>query len=579
MKPSLPLLVILVLFAGVTGCAKKKVEDTSAIVATVGARTITLEQLEQKLKDTPATYRPSEEGVEGLKVFLNTMIQKDLLAQAAEDSIGELDARQKVRLDRRVDNIIYELIEANEVRPDLTVTDAEVEQFYESRKIGYRPRHILVKSLGEANEIMKLLSEGAVFEALAMQMSIDRNTYSNGGDMGFISKGDTDPAFEAALINMKVGETAGPIKTGSGYHVIRLEDQREVELPPLDDDLMERMRMMILSRRAKELKDAFLSKIKDKIGVKYYPEPVRLIDRRFTALWATPEFLENPASIGSPGVDASHWFPEFTDEDRELPLVSIGDSTITLGTWIDKMHYAPALVWPKGGGDEWVRAHLDDTYYKDMVVAYGISKGMRKDPEVLRRKALAREEMLVNTFYFARIDTVSPPTPDEVWDHYEANLVSYSLPEDLFQASIYHFNDKDAAAEALARWKTGEDDNVIYKAYREAGQLTEWEPGEKHFRGVTEAELFDVVWPLQPGEYFGPISIFGDYIVGRMEGKTPAGPIPFEYARGRVGEDMLAMRKENRLQRILEDLKTKYPVVTHEDVLATSKLATVEEES
>jgi parvulin-like peptidyl-prolyl isomerase len=571
------LFLALAILAGIAGCGKKQAEDTSAIVATVGARTITLDQLEEKYRTTPLQYRPSEEGLEGLRAFLNTMVQKDLLAQAAEDSIGELNARQKIRLERRTDNIIYELIEGAEVRPDLTVTDEEIEEFYENRRTGYRPRHILVKSLGEANEIMRLLSEGAVFEALAMQMSIDRNSYREGGDMGFVSKGDTDPAFEQALLNMKVGETAGPIKTERGYHIVRLEDQREVQLPPLDDDLKERFKMMILSRRGKEIKDNFLSKIKDELGVKYFPEPVRLIDRRFTTLWANREFLEDPASIGSPGVDASEWFPEFLDEDRNLPLAQIGDSTVTLGAWIDKMYYAPALVWPKGGGDEWVKAHLDDTYYKDIVIAYGNSKAMRDDPEVQRRRVLAREEMLVNTFYFTRIDTVSPPTPDEVWDYYEANLPDYSLPEDLLQATIFHFNDADAATEALARWSAGESDNMVYKAYKEAGRITEWEPSGKYFRGKAEAELFDVVWPLEAGEFFGPISIFGDHLIGRMEGKTPAGPIPFEYARGRVAEDIWATRKENRLQEVLDDLRSRYPVVVNEDVLAGSELAEVEE--
>jgi parvulin-like peptidyl-prolyl isomerase len=576
MPLSIRLFVVLLLFAGLAGCGKKQVEDTSAIVATVGARSITLDQLEEMYKTTPISYRPSEEGLEGLKSFLNTMVQKELLAQAAEDSIGELNPRQKIRLERRTDNIIYELIESSEVRPSLTMTDAEVERFYENRRFGYRPRHILVKSLGEANEVMRLLSEGAVFEALAMQMSIDRKSYRDGGDMGFVSKGDTEPAFEEALLKMKVGETVGPVKTDRGYHIIRLEDQREVALPPLDDDLKERFRMIILSRRGKELKDEFLSRIKDETGVKYYPEPVRLIDRRFTQLWANQEFLDDPASIGSPGVDASKWFPEFLEEERELTLATIGDSTITLGAWIDKLYYAPALVWPKGGGDEWVRAHLDDTYYKDIVIAYGKIIGMRDDEEVLRRRALAREEILVNTFYFTRIDTVSPPTADEVWDYYEENLPRYSLPEDLAQATIFHFNDEAAAREALSQWRAGADDNTVYKAYQEAGKLTEWEPSGKYLRGNTEAELFDVVWTLEAGEYFGPLTIFDDHLIGRMEGKTPAGPIPFEYARERVAQDIWAERKEARLHEVLADLKTKYPVEVHEEVLAGSELAVVE---
>jgi parvulin-like peptidyl-prolyl isomerase len=569
----LPCLLAAVLALALSSGCSKKESGQGQVVATVGSRSITLDQLEDRFESTPEMYKPKEEGIEGLRKFLDVMIEKDLLAQAAEDTIGELNPRQKVRLENRTNSIIYEIIEASELQPDTDVTDEEIRDFYEKRKTGYRPRQIVVKSLSEANDIMNFLSEGAVFEALAMQKSIDRNSYQNGGDMGFISAGDTYPEIEAALRTMKVGETAGPIKTQLGYHILRLEDQRQVTLPPLDDDLKEQIKMMILTRRGIEAKTAFLDKVKEALGVKYDTEAVRLLDRRFTSLWANDKFKEDPASIGTPGADASGWFPEFTDEDRNLDLITIGDSTITMGQWIDKMKYAPAIVWPKGGGDEWVKKQLDNTYMKDMIVAYGLSKGMRDDPEVLRRRALSREEMLVNTFYFTRIDTISPPREDEMWDYYEKNIASYSLPEDFVQATMFHFKDEAAAVEALARWRSGERDDVVYKPYKEAGTLDDWQPNARLYRGNTEAELFDACWKLEAGDFFGPVVIFGDYIIGRMEGKTPAGPIPWEYAKDKVRTDMIDLRKEALLQEVLAGLKTKYPVKINESVLAGSRFA------
>ncbi len=560
-------------FAGLQGCSQKKeAGDGSAVVAEVGSRTITLDQLEEKYRTVPEMFKPREEGLEGLRKFLDTMIQKELVAQAAEDSIGGLDERQRMRLDRRTDNIVYEVVQAEEVRPDLEVGDAEIEELYERRKIGYRPRHILVKSLGEANEVMRLLSEGAVFEALAMQMSIDRNTYREGGDMGLILPGDVPPELDEALSDMKVGETVGPIKTDYGYHILRLEDQREVQAPPLDDDLRERLKLMILSRRSLESKKEFLDKVKEEIGVKYHTQAVRMIDRRFTELWDNKQFLEDPASIGSPGESAADWFPEFAEEDGDLPLMTIADSTITLGAWIDKMRYAPAIVWPKGGGDEWIRQHLDDTYYKDILIAYGEKKGMRDDPEVLKKRDLSREEILVNTFYRTRIDTVHAPTEAEALRYYEENVAHYSLPDDLVQASLLIFNEEEAAKEALERWGSGEDINMVYKDYKEAGTLKEWQPNEKLIKSTAEPELFNLCWELEAGEYFGPVAIFGDHIIGQVEGKSEAGPIPWLYARQRVHDDLKTHLTEKRLQEVMDELREKYKVTVHEDVLARSEL-------
>jgi hypothetical protein len=579
MKLHLSLFVVAlsVLSLSILGCSKKK-EGTS-VLATVGARTITLGDLEDAYRKTPAASRPTEEGLKGLREFLETMIQKDLVAQAALDEIRELSDVQKRRLENRATNIVFEVLEKRQVTPSFEVTDAEIESQYQKQKMGYRPRHILVKSLADANQVLSLLNQGAVFEALAMQMSIDSKTYKDGGDLGYINIGQMPPAFDDALMKMKVGETVGPIKTDRGYHIIRLEDKREMDLPPINDDMRERLKMQVLARRALVKKNDFMEKAKKAMGVKYHAEAVRLLDRRFTALWANQRFLDDPASTGQPNLDASSWFPEFSDEDRSLPLVTIGDSTITIGDYIAKKIYAPSLMWPKGGGDEWVRENLDDTYYKDIAIAYGLSLGLRDDPEVRDRVALAREEMLVNTYYRNRVDTLSAPTEKEAWQYYQDNLPRYSLPDDFVQAALLHFNDKDAAVETLKRLKAGDNPDLVYKEMKERGVVTDWDTSATLYRSQAEAEIFDTCWKAEPGEFFGPIEIFGEFIVGNLAGKTPAGPIPWEYARQRVASDLLDKRKDDRLHAILDKLRERYPVKVNEPVLATSTLLKEMEQS
>ena len=582
MKPSFSLCVVFLsaLCLPLLGCSKKQEEKAEGqILATVGTRTITLEQFEEKFKKMPSGMKPKEEGLEGLRRFLETMIQKELIAQVAEEEIRELTDKQKNRLENRTRNIIFEILDGREVRPNYEVADSEVEELHEKRKIGYRPRHILVKSLGEANEVLKLLSEGGVFEALSMEFSIDTRTYRDGGDLGYITLGEMPVEFDAALESMKVGETVGPVKTDRGYHIIRLEDSREMDRPPLDDKLREQLKFTIMARRAKTAKDNFLEKVKKEIGVKYHPEAVRLLDRRFTNLWANQEFLDSPASIGQPGGDASVWFPEFNDEDRDLSLVTMGDSTITLGDWIDKKRYAPSLVWPKGGGDEWIREHLDETYYRDIVIEYGLAKGMRDDPEVLEKRALAKEEMLVNIFYRQKVDTVSIPSMEEAWQYYEDNLSKYSLPDDLVQAALLRFTDRASAVETLEGWKAGDDQGELYKIMKDRGVLSDWDPQATFLRSEAEAEIFDVCWESEPGDFFGPIEIFEEFIIGRLAGKSPAGPIPWEYAQERVASDLHAKRKDDKLASIIDAAKLRFPVDVDDDVLAGSELLNVEEEA
>lgn len=330
------------------GCSKKDVVDTeTVVVATVGDRSITLKQFDESLEKMPDKYRPAEEGLEGLKEFLDTVINKELLAQVAEEEIGGLNEMQKMRWERMTRRFVFELVERREVHANTDVTDDEIEEAYK-RETVYRARHILLNSLAEAQRMRSLLDQGAVFEVAANKVSVDRRTAKDGGDLGPVSFGGMPAAIDEALEQMEVGETVGPVKTNLGYHIIKLEDKSQRELPPLDANMRDQLKNLLMGRKAQDDAKAFLEKAKKAVGVKYHPEAMRLLDRHFSALWAAPEFLKDPVSIGQPGVDPGPWFPDFSDEDRALPMVTIADSIVYLGDWIDRKYRAPALVWPKG---------------------------------------------------------------------------------------------------------------------------------------------------------------------------------------------------------------------------------------
>ena len=147
------------------------------------------------------------------------------------------------------------------------------------------------------------------------------------------------------------------------------------------------------------------------------------------------------------------------------------------------------------------------------------------------------------------------------------------------QAAILHFSDKAAAIETLERWQAGEDTGELYKTMKERGVLSEWEPSATFFRSEAEAEIFDVCWEREQGDFFGPIEIFGEFIIGRLAGRTPAGPIPWELAKSRVASDLLTVRKDERLKSLLDEFRERYPVHVNDEVLARSELLNVEEGS
>jgi hypothetical protein len=81
--------------------------------------------------------------------------------------------------------------------------------------------HILVETEEEADFILQKLRQGANFEDLARQYSIDQASGLKGGDLGKFSRGDLRPEFEDVIFYMKIGEISKVVKTDLGYHIIK----------------------------------------------------------------------------------------------------------------------------------------------------------------------------------------------------------------------------------------------------------------------------------------------------------------------------------------------------------------------
>lgn len=81
----------------------------------------------------------------------------------------------------------------------------------------------------------KAREEGADFAKIAGEHSEDPGSKSNGGDLGWIETGFTDPAFEAALFAMQPGTVSDPIKTNEGWHVIQLRELRPGKVKTFED--------------------------------------------------------------------------------------------------------------------------------------------------------------------------------------------------------------------------------------------------------------------------------------------------------------------------------------------------------
>jgi peptidyl-prolyl cis-trans isomerase C len=121
------------------------------------------------------------------------------------------------------------------------VTDADIKAEYDKFAAAnggkeYKARHILVEKEDEAKAIIANLKKGQKFEDLAKKQSKDPGSGANGGDLDWANASSYVPEFAQAMVKLNKGQlTQEPVKSQFGFHVIRLDDVREAQLPKLDE--------------------------------------------------------------------------------------------------------------------------------------------------------------------------------------------------------------------------------------------------------------------------------------------------------------------------------------------------------
>ena len=138
-----------------------------------------------------------------------------------------------------------------------------------------RARHILIGMKGgvsddDARERLKRLRErivgGADFAELAKVHSDDPSS-AKGGDLGWISPGDTVPEFERALTQLKENEISAPVQTQYGWHLIQLLERRTEGVSA--DRLRVTARNAIRARKVEDARQDWVRQARDRAFVEY----------------------------------------------------------------------------------------------------------------------------------------------------------------------------------------------------------------------------------------------------------------------------------------------------------------------
>ncbi len=265
------LLALLLLDFGLTGCRPPSQE--SPVLAIVNGRPIQLNEFEYRWTELSETTRARYESEGGKRKFLDDLIARELLMQEARKLGLQKSPRIRQQTQRYQERLLLDEVMIESVKAKVEISQEELESYYISRgAVLPAPDEIEVSQIVSNNiyaskDIRRMLREGVAFSALAKRYSTDPYTREKGGELGLYKKGTAPPEVEEVIYRSRAGMTSDPIKTDSGYYIIRVTSRKPGNTKAI---LLTRERLkqeLYAEKRQKQI-EAFLTNLKKTASIR-----------------------------------------------------------------------------------------------------------------------------------------------------------------------------------------------------------------------------------------------------------------------------------------------------------------------
>src|SRR5882724_267895 len=172
--------------------------------------------------------------------------------------------------ERRV--VRYALVDVNQIRQNLQISDDQLKVQYQKNIQQYQvpnrvhAQHILLMTVGKtdaeveeirkkAEDILNQLKKGGKFEDLAKKYSEDPGSKDKGGDLSWITQGQTVPEFEKVAFSLQKAQTSDLVKTQYGFHIIKVLDKETAHTKPFEEVKDSLRAPLLLSQADKQASD------------------------------------------------------------------------------------------------------------------------------------------------------------------------------------------------------------------------------------------------------------------------------------------------------------------------------------
>lgn len=529
------------------GCSKQE----GMIVAKVGGEKITWGEFKEGYIKSPQ-YRRAQDDSAAKREYLESIIQKKLIIQESyrqdlnksEDVLTQVEQTEK--------GLILQSLYMKEIVENI-VSDSEIREFYDHSNKEVKASHILIKAPPNASPeerqkarakidslLIVIKEKGENFGKVAMEHSEDPTSARNMGDLGFVEWGAWDDAFQRVAFTLKPGQISDVVETRFGYHIIKVEAQREAERGSYDQ-MKETIRNKLMGQKKNELRkkaDEYIENLKNEKSLSFEQQALTFLSEK------KKEGDLNAAPL--------------TESEKSTVLARYDGGAFTISDYMEWEKELPPKAKARATDVASLQRHIEGKLVNDFLVEKAKALNLQNEPHIKKKIQEQQEQLMVKEFN-KNIEQNVIITDEDVKTHFDQHKEDYVDPEKVNIQEIL-VKDKTVAENLLKRMKSGSDIASLAKQYSERKWAAE-RGGE--FGLFTENQYGPIgkeAFALDVGQFGGPIKVTNGYSIFKVTDKQAARTKTFDEVKSTIRRDLETEKKKTAFDDVMTSLRERADV-------------------
>jgi parvulin-like peptidyl-prolyl isomerase len=545
----------------VTSCSKSK--DEIPLVK-INDRVISLAEFERIYNLMDHRYLPDGEGFDKHKAFLETMVDKEVMALKA-DELG-YDKKKSVQagLDAYRRLGLQAAYLKFRVADKVQMTDKKLRNYYDLMGSTITMKQILCDTEEDAEIVVKLLKEGNDFESVCKQHSRGPDG-PDGGKAMTVTFGRFMPELQGPIFSLPVGGYSEPLESPYGYFVVKVLKKDRAKPAQSFEAMKSDIEPMVRSLEERKEMNKVSERVREKAGTQWYGENMRLI------MEALPP--DRPLTNPPRREDEEYPLLKFDEADLGKTVLTYKDKVFTLQEFSDLYDRTSFFERPKRefrmGG---IKGFLMKLMMNELVLDEMNSSGIENHPELKRILDNKKEELMVTMMFEDLVSKETIVSRKDIQSYYQDNLENYKLPEQR-RFGIILTNDEATAQEAYDKLVAGMPLPRAAQFYS-IDEATRSNLGESDFlvKGGNP-EMDDVGFKLDNvGDISKPFEIARGWMVLKLIEKSPERERKLEEVRNAIEADLRTLGNDRRLKELMAKWKKGLTIEYFDDNLRKAEV-------